>query len=82
MGELPSTLPVFLLPDIPLTWETLVIILPYSIALAAVGLLESLLTAQILDDLTDTDSDKHRECKGQGVANIVTGFFGEWQAVP
>ena len=76
MGELPSTLPVFLLPDIPLTWETLVIILPYSIALAAVGLLESLLTAQILDDLTDTDSDKHRECKGQGVANIVTGFFG------
>jgi SulP family sulfate permease len=76
MGELPSTLPVFLLPDIPLTWETLKIILPYSLALAAVGLLESLLTAQIIDDLTDTDSNKHRECKGQGVANIVTGFFG------
>lgn len=76
MGELPSTLPVFLLPDIPLTWETFKIILPYSLALAAVGLLESLLTAQIIDDLTDTDSNKHRECKGQGVANIVTGFFG------
>lgn len=76
MGELPSTLPVFLIPDIPLNFETLKIILPYSLALAAVGLLESLLTAQILDDLTDTDSDKNRECKGQGVANIVTGFFG------
>ena len=76
MGELPSTLPIFLLPQIPLTWETLTIILPYSLALAAVGLLESLLTAQIIDDLTDTDSNKHRECKGQGVANIVTGFFG------
>lgn len=76
MGELPSTLPIFLIPDIPLNFETLRIILPYSIALAAVGLLESLLTAQILDDLTDTDSNKHHECKGQGVANIVTGFFG------
>ena len=76
MGELPSTLPVFLIPDIPLNFETLKIILPYSLALAAVGLLESLLTAQILDDLTDTESDKNRECKGQGVANIVTGFFG------
>ena len=76
MGELPSTLPIFLIPDIPFTLETLKIILPYSIALAAVGLLESLLTAQILDDLTDTDSNKHRECKGQGTANIVTGFFG------
>lgn len=76
MGELPSTLPIFLIPDIPLNLETLKIILPYSIALAAVGLLESLLTAQILDDLTDTDSNKHHECKGQGVANIVTGFFG------
>jgi SulP family sulfate permease len=76
MGQLPSTLPVFFLPDIPLNWETLRIILPYSIPLAVVGLLESLMTATIVDDLTDTDSDKNRECVGQGAANIVTGFFG------
>jgi SulP family sulfate permease len=76
MGELPSTLPVFLLPDIPLSLETLRIILPYSAGVAAVGLLESLMTASIIDDLTDTGSDKNRECVGQGVANIVTGFLG------
>lgn len=76
MGGLPSTLPVFLLPDVPLTLETLAIILPYSAAVAAVGLLESLMTAQIVDDLTDTSSDRHRECVGQGVANIATGFIG------
>lgn len=76
MGELPSTLPVFLLPDIPLTFETLMIIFPYSVTLAAVGLLESLMTATIVDDLTDTSSDKNKECKGQGIANIVSGFFG------
>jgi SulP family sulfate permease len=76
MGELPSTLPVFLIPDIPLTFETLQIILPYSIAVAAVGLLESLMTAQIVDDLTDTASDKSRECVGQGIANFATGFIG------
>ncbi|MGB1086885.1 MAG: SulP family inorganic anion transporter, partial [Alphaproteobacteria bacterium] len=76
MGELPDTLPVFLLPDIPLTWETLQIILPYSAAVAAVGLLESLMTARIVDDLTDTPSDKNRECIGQGVANTATGFIG------
>ncbi len=76
MGELPDTLPVFLLPDIPLTWETFAIILPYSVAVAAVGLLESLMTAQIVDELTDTPSDKNRECVGQGIANSVTGFFG------
>jgi len=76
MGELPSTLPIFLLPDIPLTLETLWIILPYSAAVAAVGLLESLMTASIVDELTDTSSDKNRECIGQGVANVVTGFFG------
>ena len=76
MGELPSTLPVFLLPDIPLTWETLQIIFPYSAAVAAVGLLESLMTAQIVDDLTDTKSDKNQECIGQGVANFFTGFIG------
>jgi len=76
MGELPSTLPVFLLPQIPLNLETLMIILPYSIAVAVVGLLESLMTAQIVDDLTDTPSDKNRECVGQGIANTATGFLG------
>ncbi len=76
MGELPSTLPIFLIPDIPLTWETLQIILPYSAAVAAVGLLESLMTASIIDDLTDTKSDKNRECIGQGIANTATGFIG------
>ncbi|UAW98657.1 SulP family inorganic anion transporter [Halopseudomonas nanhaiensis] len=76
MGELPSTLPVFLLPQIPLTFETLMIIFPYSAALAVVGLLESMMTATIIDDLTDSPSDKNRECKGQGTANIVSGFFG------
>jgi SulP family sulfate permease len=76
MGELPSSLPVFLLPQIPISFETLMIILPYSIAVAAAGLLESLMTAQIVDDLTDTSSDKNRECVGQGVANFCTGFIG------
>ncbi|WP_260483503.1 SulP family inorganic anion transporter [Sphingomicrobium flavum] len=76
MGELPDSLPAFLIPDVPLTLETLQIILPYSLTMAAVGLLESLLTAQIVDDLTDTDSDKARETRGQGIANFVTGFFG------
>ncbi|MEQ8815595.1 MAG: SulP family inorganic anion transporter [Thalassobaculum sp.] len=76
MGELPSTLPVFLLPDVPLTLDTLMIILPYSAGVAAVGLLESLMTAQIVDDLTDTSSDRNRECVGQGVANVATGFIG------
>ena len=76
MGELPDTLPVFLWPDVPLTLETLAIILPYSAALAVVGLLESMMTATIVDDLTDTESDKNRECKGQGVANIASGLLG------
>ena len=76
MGELPDTLPMFLIPDIPLTLETLEIIFPYSVTLMAVGLLESLMTAVIVDDLTDTPSDKNRECKGQGLANIIAGFFG------
>jgi len=76
MGALPSTLPVFLFPTIPFTLETLMIILPYSLTLTAVGLLESLMTATIVDDLTDTSSDKNRECQGQGIANIVAGFFG------
>jgi SulP family sulfate permease len=76
MGELPDTLPFFLIPDIPLNFETLQIILPYSLTLMVVGLLESLLTATIVDDLTDTKSDKNRECVGQGVANITSGFIG------
>ena len=76
MGELPSTLPVFLIPQIPLNLETLMIILPYSAAVAAVGLLESLMTATIVDDLTDTPSDKNQECIGQGIANTATGFIG------
>jgi len=76
MGELPNAFPSFLLPDVPFTLETLLIILPYSITLAAVGLLESLLTAVIVDDMTDTPSQKNRECSGQGLANIVAGFFG------
>ncbi|MFB2706039.1 SulP family inorganic anion transporter [Marinobacter shengliensis] len=76
MGELPDTLPIFLWPDVPLTLETLMIILPYSVALAVVGLLESLMTATIVDDLTDTTSDRDRECKGQGIANIGSGLLG------
>jgi SulP family sulfate permease len=76
MGDLPDTLPVFLFPDIPWNWETLRIILPYSVSLAVVGLLESLMTATIVDDYTDTSSNKNRECVGQGVANIASGFFG------
>jgi sulfate permease, SulP family len=76
MGELKSALPIFAIPDVPFTLETLSIIFPYSVALALVGLLESLLTASIVDDLTDTTSDKNKESRGQGIANIVTGFFG------
>ena len=76
LGTMPDTLPVFLWPDIPWTLETLRIILPYSLALAVVGLLESLLTANVLDDLTDTSSDKNREARGQGIANVVNGMFG------
>ncbi|NLY13787.1 MAG: SulP family inorganic anion transporter [Gammaproteobacteria bacterium] len=76
MGELPDTLPVFLWPEVPLELETLYIILPYSVALAIVGLLESLMTATIIDELTDTKSDRNRECKGQGIANIGAGLLG------
>ncbi|WP_456272681.1 SulP family inorganic anion transporter [Bacillus sp. AK031] len=76
MGELTRSLPLFLVPEIPFNLETLSIIFPYSIALAMVGLLESLLTASIVDDMTDTASDKNQESKGQGIANIVAGFFG------
>ena len=76
MGALPSGLPSLVWPDVPLTLETLRIILPYSLTMAAVGLLESLLTAQIVDDMTDTDSDKRRECAGQGVANMAAAVVG------
>lgn len=76
MGALPDTLPIFLWPDVPLNLDTLLIILPYSAALAVVGLLESMMTATIVDDLTDTNSDKNRECKGQGIANIGSGLLG------
>lgn len=76
MGDLPSSLPFFALPRVPFSFETLRIIMPYSLAMAAVGLLESLLTASIVDDMTDTNSNKNRECVGQGVANFITGFLG------
>jgi SulP family sulfate permease len=75
-GELPDSLPFFGLPDIPLTYQTLALITPYALGVAFVGLMESLMTAKLVDDLTDTPSDKTRESWGQGVANVVTGFFG------
>lgn len=76
MGKLPTSLPVFALPNVPFNLDTLRIISPYSLTMAAVGLLESMLTAQIVDDFTDTPSNKAREMRGQGIANFVTGFFG------
>lgn len=75
-GALPDSLPALLFPDVPLNLETLERILPYAVAMAFVGLLESLLTAKLVDDITDTRSSKPREAAGQGIANIVTGFFG------
>lgn len=75
-GELPSALPVPGLPNVPLTLETLQIVAPYALALALVGLMESLMTAKLVDDITDTHSNKTRESIGQGIANVVTGFFG------
>jgi len=76
MGELPDSLPSLLMPNVPFSFETLMIILPYALTLMVVGLLESLMTATIVDDLTDTKSDKNRECVGQGMANIACGFLG------
>jgi SulP family sulfate permease len=76
MGELPDSLPVFLLPDVPWNLQTLMIILPYALTLAVVGLLESMMTATIVDELTDTSSNKNRECAGQGIANIAAGMLG------
>ncbi|MGC8807600.1 MAG: SulP family inorganic anion transporter [Thiomonas sp.] len=75
-GQLPDSLPIFLLPQIPLNLHTLQIIFPVSLAMAVVGLLESMMTATLIDDFTDTPSNKQRECMGQGVANIVTGCLG------
>jgi len=76
LGAITQSLPAFFIPNVPFNFETLQIILPYSIALAIVGLLESLLTSSIVDDMTDTESKKNREARGQGIANVVTGFFG------
>ncbi|MCL4163300.1 UNVERIFIED_CONTAM: hypothetical protein GTU68_051878, partial [Idotea baltica] len=76
IGALPDTLPIFLIPEVPLTLETLIIIFPYSVAVAVVGLLESLMTQNIVDDLTDTKSNRNQECIGQGIANTATGFIG------
>ena len=76
MGKLPDSLPIFLLPDVPLNFQTLAIIFPVSATLAVVGLLESMMTASIVDELTNSNSNKNRECVGQGVANIATGFLG------
>ncbi|MEK3975221.1 SulP family inorganic anion transporter [Psychrobacillus sp. FSL K6-1267] len=76
LGNITQTLPFFFLPDVPLNFETLQIIFPYSIALAIVGLVESLLTSQIIDDMTATESDKNKEARGQGIANFINGFFG------
>ena len=76
LGQFPDTLPVFLLPEIPLNLETLQIILPYSFTLATVGLLESMMTTTVIDEVIGTEGDRHQECRGQGMANIVSGFMG------
>lgn len=80
MGKLPDSLPVFLLPDVPLNLQTLLIILPYSAGLAVVGLLESMMTATIVDDMTDTPSDKNRECKARASRTSAHPLSEEWQA--
>ena len=76
LGAITKSLPTFFIPDVPFTFETLMIILPYSLALAIVGLLETLLTATIVDEMTGTGSEKNKESRGQGIANVITGFFG------
>ena len=75
MGSITAALPAFHIPDVPLTMETLRIILPYSVSLALVGLVETLLTSKVIDEMTDTEGDRNRECRGLGLANIVSGFF-------
>lgn len=76
LGYFPDTLPIFLIPELPLNFETLVIIFPYSITLATVGLLETMMTTTVVNEVTDTEGDRHQECRGQGYANIVSGFMG------
>ena len=76
LGHFPDTLPIFLIPEIPLNFETLAIIFPYSITLATVGLLETMMTTTVVNEVTDTEGDRHQECRGQGYANIVSGFMG------
>ncbi len=76
LGRLPSSLPAFALPSVPAAWDTLVIVAPYALAMAAVGLLESMMTASVVDDLTETTSSKARECSGLGLANVAAGLFG------
>ncbi|WBO24543.1 SulP family inorganic anion transporter [Sphingomonas abietis] len=76
LGRLPASLPAFTIPHVPLTWDTLEIVLPYALAMAAVGLLESMMTASVVDDLTETTSSKARECTGIGLANVAAGLFG------
>lgn len=76
LGQFPDTLPIFLIPEIPLNFETLAIIFPYSITLATVGLLETMMTTTVINEVTGTEGDRHQECRGQGLANIVSGFMG------
>ena len=76
LGKFPDTLPIFLIPNIPLNLHTLSIIFPYAITLATVGLLETMMTTTIVNEVTQTEGDRHKECRGQGVANIVSGFMG------
>jgi SulP family sulfate permease len=76
LGKLPASLPTFALPNLPFSWDTLTIIAPYAVAMAAVGLLESMMTASVVDDLTETKSDKARESTGLGLANFAAGLFG------
>ena len=76
LGDIKRTLPEFIIPNVPYTLDTLLIVLPYSISMAIVGLVESLLTAKIVDDATDTVSNKNKESRGQGFSNIITGLFG------
>ena len=76
IGNITATLPAFHIPAVPLTLETLIIVLPYSFSLALVGLVETLLTAKVIDEMTDTVGDRNRECRGLGIANVVSGFFG------
>ncbi|OTG82805.1 sodium-independent anion transporter [Acinetobacter sp. ANC 5054] len=76
LGHFPDTLPIFLIPEIPLNFETLQIIFPYSITLATVGLLETMMTTTVINEVTGTEGDRHQECRGQGLANIVSGFMG------